>query len=85
MRMAAKNGLFIVSYVLGAFIVWIVGLSLGLGRAAFALVFAWFLVFGIGQFFVLRCPHCRKCATITPNGMATPFVGKRCRHCGKEY
>ena len=33
----------------------------------------------------LICPHCRKRATVLQGGMRTPWVGSRCRSCGKEY
>ncbi len=45
----------------------------------------WFLIFAILQFIVFRCPHCRKLAIITKQGVATPFVGNHCRYCGGEY
>ena len=45
----------------------------------------WFVVFGVAQFVVFRCPHCSKLAVFTPSGMATPFVGAQCRYCGKVY
>jgi hypothetical protein len=45
----------------------------------------WFVLFGVVQFVVFRCPHCGKVAVFTPSGMATPMVGGQCRYCGKEY
>jgi hypothetical protein len=45
----------------------------------------WFALFAAAQFFIFRCPHCGKIAVFTPSGMAAPFVGTRCRHCGYEY
>lgn len=34
---------------------------------------------------VLVCPSCKASAVLTPSGMATPFVGTKCRYCDKEY
>lgn len=48
-------------------------------------VFAWFLLFGIGQFFLFRCPNCRRVAFLREHGVASPVVGDRCRHCGHGY
>jgi hypothetical protein len=33
----------------------------------------------------LICPHCQKRATVLQGGMRTPWVGSKCRSCGKEY
>ena len=48
-------------------------------------VFVWLLLFAIGQFVVLRCPHCHKLAMFGPYRRYHPTVGSRCRHCGKDY
>jgi hypothetical protein len=47
--------------------------------------FAWFAVFAALHFLIFRCPNCRKIAVFTPGGWASPFVGSRCRYCGKDY
>jgi endogenous inhibitor of DNA gyrase (YacG/DUF329 family) len=47
--------------------------------------FGWFFVVVVSQFFILRCPHCKKPAVITPQGWRTPWVGTRCRYCGEPY
>jgi hypothetical protein len=49
------------------------------------IVFAWFAVFAVAQFYIFRCPHCGKVAIIAPDFIASPFVGTSCRYCGKEY
>ncbi len=85
MRMKAKSIVFFISYLLGGLVVMLVGFSLYSDSVAIVVVLSWFLAFGIGQLFLLRCPHCRKSAIITPRWAATPFVGERCQHCGKEY
>ena len=85
MRMETKSVIFFMSYLVGGLVVMLLGFSLYSNRVVVAAVLSWFLVFGIGQFFFLRCPHCLKSATITPRWVATPFVGERCRYCGKEY
>jgi len=46
---------------------------------------SWFLIFAIGQFFVLRCPHCHGSAMFGPYKRYRPFIGSRCPHCGKDY
>lgn len=33
----------------------------------------------------LKCPHCGKHATQLPNLFHTPWVGSKCRSCGKDY
>ena len=33
----------------------------------------------------LVCPHCGKSATQLPNFFSTPWVGGKCRYCGKDY
>ena len=45
----------------------------------------WFLVFAIGQFFVLRCPHCHRSAMFGPYKQYRPLIGSRCPHCGRDY
>jgi hypothetical protein len=45
----------------------------------------WFLVFSVGQFFLFKCPHCGRLATIRPSGVGSPGVGASCAYCGKEY
>jgi hypothetical protein len=44
-----------------------------------------FFFFAIVQLAVLVCPNCKTSAVMTPNGSATPFVGTKCRYCGKAY
>jgi hypothetical protein len=45
----------------------------------------WFLVFGVGQVFLFKCPHCGRLSTIRPSGVASPTVGEVCAYCRKEY
>ena len=45
----------------------------------------WFLVFGVGQFFLFKCPHCGRLSIIRPSGVASPAVGAACAYCRKEY
>lgn len=33
----------------------------------------------------LVCPHCGKSAMQLPNLFVTPWVGGKCRYCGKDY
>ncbi len=49
------------------------------------IVFPWFVVFAVGQFWWFRCPHCRKNAIFRPSGWSSPAVGDSCRYCGKPY
>ncbi|WP_009965757.1 hypothetical protein [Verrucomicrobium spinosum] len=32
----------------------------------------------------LVCPHCQKRATVLQGGIKTPWVGSKCRSCGKQ-
>jgi hypothetical protein len=57
----------------------------GVFEVAGLFMILWFLAFGVLQFTLLRCPHCGGVAIITPEGIATPFVGSECRRCGKPY
>jgi hypothetical protein len=45
----------------------------------------WLGLVGIVQFVLLQCPHCHQSAILRPRGIATPFVGDTCGHCGKPY
>ena len=45
----------------------------------------WVIPFFIIQFLIFNCPYCGKSAIFTPKGIATPFVGSKCRFCDKEY
>ena len=56
-----------------------------LGDVVVPILLFWVVAVGIAQFVYLACPHCGSVATITPQGMGTPFVGDKCRHCGKSY
>jgi hypothetical protein len=44
----------------------------------------WFLLCAVLQFFLFRCPHCRALAFYR-GGWSTPFVGRQCEKCGKDY
>jgi hypothetical protein len=46
---------------------------------------AWFLLFGIGQHFILKCPSCRKDSMTTKRGIHGVDPGTVCRWCGTEY
>lgn len=46
---------------------------------------SWFLLFAVGQFFVFRCPHCHRFAMFGPYHTYHPTLGRKCRHCGKDY
>ena len=37
------------------------------------------------QFLFLRCPHCRKLASLRPGGWSSPFVGSTCPWCKGPY
>ena len=83
MRMDAKVALFGAIYVFGGLAVGIASIETGFGPAPF---FAWFAVFGVSQFFILRCPHCGKSATrLRGSSIHVPWAGSACRHCGKPY
>ena len=81
MRMKTRMGLFIVGFFSGVPI----SLILAGEKNTMFVMIPWFIVFATLQFFVFRCPHCRKLAIFTPSGMATPFVGLTCKHCNQEY
>lgn len=51
--------------------------------AGLLILFLWIGVFG-AVFANVRCPHCGESATAS-GFFVTPFVGSRCRSCGREY
>jgi hypothetical protein len=55
------------------------------GSAWAGVLILWFLTFTVAQFWLLKCPHCAKLAIFRPSGWASPWVGSRCRYCGKKY
>ena len=69
------------TFGLGALLVW----WLGPNSVAPMVVFIWAVGVMVGQYAVLTCPHCGNVAVLRPDGFASPFVGDRCRYCGKEY
>ncbi len=81
MRMSSRMILFALVFLGGAPFVFDLQSSTGVEW----LGFAWFVAFAALQFLIFRCPHCRKVAVLTPSGWASPFVGTRCRYCGKDY
>jgi hypothetical protein len=78
---------------------WLFGAAYLLGPLAFMLclpatllhdfipyvAFGWILLFVIAQFIVFRCPYCHKLAMFGPYHKYHPTIGRRCRHCGKDY
>jgi len=85
MRVEKKGLLFLAIYVVGGVAVTAITSQFVSGIAWAAIIFGWFAVFAILQFFVVRCPHCGKSPFITPNGFSTPLAGKQCRHCHRDY
>jgi len=85
MRMKQRMRVFLLSFFGGAVIVGLVTALVASEDAVLYALLAWAFTHMIGQFFVLRCPHCAKLAVITPKWAATPFVGERCRFCGRNY
>ena len=41
--------------------------------------------FGVAQFVVLVCPHCKVLAILTPRRTWSVWVGSKCRHCHRPY
>jgi hypothetical protein len=82
--MRAKVAAFASVYLGGGLLLMVVASSRGMKVFSVA-IFGWFLVFGLAQFWLFRCPWCKKLAILTPRRAATPFVGSACRYCGQEY
>lgn len=77
MRMQAKFGLYLATYVFGGFA--LVLLS-GNGQ----LLLPWFVAFGVGSFFLFRCPSCRETVWRSRKSWFAStniFFGKKCPHC----
>ena len=87
MRLRTKALLFMGLYLGGPFLMLLFAPRPPTANEVGAVLVVWFLVFAVAQAFVIRCPrsYCGRCAFITPNGRATPFVGSHCRHCGEPY
>ncbi|MCX6959921.1 MAG: hypothetical protein NTW91_06515 [Verrucomicrobia bacterium] len=43
------------------------------------------LLGGVVQFFILRCPHCHRLAFGSPSGLDFTGIGTACRHCKHSY
>ena len=85
MRMASRMLLFIAVFLSGLPIAAFLADRLHSERVMVYVLIPWFVTFALLQFVLFRCPHCRKLAIITPGGLASPFVGGRCRYCGQDY
>jgi len=72
-------------FIVGAIITFIpvIKLSLKLNHPGFFI--GWGIALLLIQIIIFRCPHCGNHALITKYGMNTPFVGAKCRYCGKDY
>jgi hypothetical protein len=85
MRMKTKTHIFYSSYLIGGLIVLGIGIEFLPQGIALSLVLSWFFLFGISQFWILRCKNCGRLAFKTPSGAYVPWVGDACRYCHKEY
>ena len=75
--------------LMGTFLVGgLVGVSIGSAlvsmREVLPFVLLWFAVFGVLQFFLLRCPSCGKPSFVSPKGWSA-LPGTSCRYCRKPY
>lgn len=85
MTMSRKYKIFLITYVLGGLVIMIVSYRFFDSNIFIVPVILWFLGFGLSQFFIFRCPSCRKLAIKTPGGAYVPWIGSHCKSCGKEY
>jgi len=85
MRLATKSAVFYATYIIGGVLVGGLALTMLSEGVVLSVVLVWFLGFGLTQFVILRCPHCRKLAIKTPSGACVPWTGSRCRYCDKAY
>jgi hypothetical protein len=85
MRLQTKAVVFIVAFMSGPFVLPALLQGRVSNEAIGGAVLGWALLFMVGQFFVIRCPHCHRCAFITPSGASLPWTGSHCRHCGEPY
>lgn len=86
MKLRNKALIFYLTYLGGGVaLAMVVAISQGSTSVLVGAFLGWFHFFAVSQFFILRCPYCDHCAFFTPEGGSTPFVGSRCRHCGKPY
>ncbi len=85
MTLGTKAALFYGAYVIGGVLVGGFTFTRLSEPAGMSAIFLWFLAFGLAQFILLRCPHCKRLAIKTPRGAYVPWTGTRCRYCRKEY
>jgi hypothetical protein len=87
MRLESKATLFLTAFILVPVATIVPAATFGaLSHGAIAgILFVWIHLFVLGPFVIIRCPHCRQCAFLTPRGASAPWVGTNCRHCGKSY
>ena len=78
--MQEKMFLFGAIYVGGGLVVMVLATAIAPSLLG-AIALVWLSIFAIGQFALFRCPHCDRFAL----GWSTPFVGRRCEKCGKDY
>jgi hypothetical protein len=85
MRMQEKSFVLGCLFVVGGIGLVVLAEDFGSQHVATVIAMIWLLIFAIGQFSWLKCPHCGKFAGITRGGLSSPWVGSSCRYCGKEY
>ena len=78
MRMKHKATLFYWSYLM-------IMLVLMLSGVPGLFIISIFLLFGISQFLIFRCPSCGLLAIKTHSGLYVPWVGNKCKFCDKDY
>jgi hypothetical protein len=83
-RLRDKTALFGVTYLVGGLLVMYVSFRLS-GRFLVLPILVWFLVFGLLQFVILRCPSCGALAIRTKRGAYIPWTGTVCRYCNRPY
>jgi hypothetical protein len=71
-------------YIVGAVPILILAFTSRIGLLPITI---WIGLFGVTHATLLNCPHCQSSATRARGGIPihTPWVGTKCRHCGKPY
>jgi hypothetical protein len=87
MRMQTKVIVFGATYLLGFVPVAVLLNAAFPGQIGYIQIVGllWFLVFGVAQFYLFKCPHCGGRSVVRPNGAPSLAVGSACPHCQKEY
>ena len=87
MKMSDKVRFFLITYIVGAILGFFIVDYLYQGFGALFMVL-WFAIFGISQWYILKCPNCGE-FSCKDNFLGitfyVPYAKDSCAKCGKDY